>query len=185
MFMTHENQRLREEAMGLIIALRPSDTESLVIELLDDPEPKMRWRATRALADISPISGNAITEIMGIITGPPSCGEKNVIEHKKKIANLISAINAMSDIPNAFRVESDLILLMDSIAEQEKGMLKIFKRGTITDEDTGVIKAAVPLLGRIGTTASETALNKMRRTVPHLAEEIDAALKKIRTRDGQ
>lgn len=184
-FVAHEKPRLREEAVGLIIALRPSDTESLIIELLDDPEPKMRWRAARALADISPISGNAITEIMEIITGPPSGGRKIVVEHKKKIVNLISAINGMSDIPNTFRVETGLISLMESITEQEKGVLKIFKRGTITDEDIGVIKAAVPLLGRIGTAASETELNKMRRTVPHLAEEIDAALKKIKTRDGR
>lgn len=184
-FITHENSKLREEMIGLIIGLRPSDSESLIIGALDDSDARVRWRAARALADISPISGDAMNEILEIITASTAKEKQTAAEHKKKIANLISVINGMPDIPGVFRVETEILGIIEKLAEQEKGMLKFFKRGTVADEDIGIIKAALLLLSRIGTTASETVLNKMRRLLPQLAEGIDAALEKIREREGR
>ncbi len=184
-FTIHENPRLREEMIGLIIGLRPSDSESLIIGALDDPDARVRWRAARALSDISPISGEAMNEILAIITVPTAKEKQTAAEHKKKIANLISAMNGMPDIPGVFRVETEILGVIEKLAEQEKGMLKIFKRGTVTDEDIGIIKAALLLLSRIGTTASESVLTRIRRLLPQLTEGIDAALAKIRNKESR
>jgi hypothetical protein len=184
-FITHENSRLREEIIGLIIRLRPSDAESLIIETLDDPDARVRWRAVRALADISPISGSAMNQILGIITAPPAKTKQAAIEHKKKIANLISAISGMPEIPGTFRVEKEILSVIEPLVEMDKGMFKLFKKGALSDEDAGVIKAAIPLLTRIGTIASETVLTKIRRMIPQSADGIDAAIETIRKREGR
>ncbi|RJP45700.1 MAG: HEAT repeat domain-containing protein [Desulfobacteraceae bacterium] len=184
MFISHENARIREEVIGLIVALRPSDRELLIIEALDDDDARVRWRAVRALSDISPISGPGLNEILAIVTAPLEKEKSAATEQKKKIANLISAINGMPEIPNLSRVEYDILTVIDSLSTQDGGILKFLKKKTIAEEDAAVIKAALPLLARIGTTASEKLLTRIQSLLPHSSGEIESALGKIREREG-
>jgi HEAT repeat protein len=182
-FITHENERLREEAVGLITVLLPFDAESLVIDALNDPEARVRWRAMRALSDISPISEAAINKIIELITMPAPKEKQGEASHKRKIMNLIIAIKSMPEIPAASRMETAVLVdLLWKLTENEKGLLKFFKKGTVSDEDAGIIKASLLLLSRIGTTASEAMLTKIRRKLNQFAGEIDSALKAIQNR---
>ncbi len=185
-FCIHENPKIREEAISLVIGLRPSDAESLIIGFLDDPDARVRWRALRVLSDLSPITRRAMNDIIGIITAPFPLKKPAAAGHKKKIANLISAVNGMPEIPNASMVETEILTLIKSIAEQERGsVLAFFKKGSLADEDAGIIKSALPLLARIGTTASETVLKRLRRLLPQMDEVIAAVLSTVRERQDQ
>jgi HEAT repeat protein len=182
-FCIHENPKVREEVIGLVVGLRPSDAETLIIDFLDDPEARVRWRALRVLSDLSPISGHAMNKIIGVMTAPIPRKKHAAAEHKKKIANLISAVNGMPEIPNTLRMEAEILTLIEGLADQDKGsVLSFFKKGSLAEEDAGVIRAALPLLARIGTAAGESFLPRLRRMLPQMDSEIASVLSKIRER---
>ena len=93
--------------------------------------------------------------------------------------NLISAISGLPDIPNKIKVESDLLLTLGEMIGQDKGLMKLFKKVIGSDEEIGVLKAAIPLLGRIGGKKSERFLNKLAKSHPQLSELIQKTLGKM------
>lgn len=178
-FAGHSNSRIREEVINLVAVLKPFDAESLIIDFLDDPDVKVRWRATRALNDISPISDSSIDDILKMITSPIPEDKEKASEQVKKIINLISAVNGLQEIPNSIKVESSVISILKNMAGQDKGFLKFIKKVAGSEEEISVLKAAIPLLGRVGGPASEGFLKKIGKSHSQLSDIIQKALEKI------
>ncbi|MCK5205430.1 MAG: HEAT repeat domain-containing protein, partial [Desulfobacterales bacterium] len=52
-FVSYAHPRVRDEALHTLLALKAPDAEQIVIDALDDPDDKVLWRATTALAELS------------------------------------------------------------------------------------------------------------------------------------
>ncbi len=180
--LAHENPRIREEMISLIIAMKPRDAESLIISAMDDPDPKVRWRAGRALADISPISQSAVNHLLSLITKTISEDKAEADDRMKRLMNLISAITGLREIPNKTQVESDIIRGLKSMIGQEKGLRRLFKRVTSSENEITLIKSALPLLGRIGGPESMGFLKKLSKSHSRLLEPIQKAIQQIESR---
>jgi HEAT repeat protein len=181
--LDHENSKIREEMISLVVRMRPQDAESLIISALDDADVKVRWRATRALADISPISESAFNKILSIIKKPLSEDKDESAAQMKKIMNLISAISGLSDVPNKNKVEIDIINTLKAMIGQEKGLKKFFKRLVVSENEIGMLKAAIPLLGRIGGKESENFLKTLIKSHSQLSDGIQKSLENIQARN--
>jgi hypothetical protein len=181
-YLEHEKSRIREEMISLIVAMRPKDAEALIMKALDDPDVKVRWRATRALADISPLSEASVNDILSIILKPLSENKEESSNQMKKMMTLISAISGLQDIPNTNKVELDIISALKAMIGQEKGLMKLFKRVVGSEDEIGVLKAAVPLLGRIGGQPSDKFLKKLIKSRSGLADIIQKSIDTIQPR---
>jgi hypothetical protein len=182
--LDHENSKIREEMISLAVSMRPKDVESLIIGALDDADVKVRWRASRALADISPISEAAFIKILSIIKKPLSEDKAESAAQMKKIMNLISAITGLPDLPNKDKFETDIINALNAMIGEEKGLKKFFKRLVVSENEIGMLKAAVPLLGRIGGKESENFLKKLIKSHAQVSNVIQKSLDNIQARNG-
>jgi HEAT repeat protein len=181
-YLQHANSRIREAMISLVIVMRPKDAESLIVKALDDHDVKVRWRASRAFADIAPITEDCVKGILGIVTRPLPEEKQAASDQMKKMMNAISAMGSLRDIPGKSIVETDMIGVLNEMAGQEKGFLKFFKRAMGSEDEIGVFKSAIPLLGRIGGQASEKFLKKMVKSHAQLAGPVRKALDSIRAR---
>lgn len=181
-FISHHDPGIREAVMDLAVSLRPEDAESILLAMLNDPDPKVRWRAVRALDRLAPISEASMREILGILVASPPSDEEKRREHVNHVVRLISAINAMWYIPIPGRVESDVIAACELYMLQKKGWKRIFSIELDYDEKS-ILQAALPLLARIGGNASVAFLNKMISERHPMEKEAREAMEKIVKRD--
>ncbi len=179
-FLTHSDSRLRDEAIKVLVSFRPHDAESLVIAALTDEDAKVRWRATRAIAEISPISEDAIRQMLDVIKSPIPDDKQESSAHMHMLMQYFGAINAMPDIPLQKRIEEGILGKMKIIAGQEKGLKKLFKKIVGGDDESNVLKTVIPLLGRIGSSGSADFLKKLMRTHRDQQEAIKKALFRIK-----
>ncbi len=182
-FLGHADIRLRDEALNTAAELRPMDIEELLIKALFDNEAKIRWRAVKLLGMISPISEDAMNDILQRLSAPVPVDKAQASAHMKNLASLISALSAMPDIPDKIRVETEVLKALRGIVEREKGLMKLLKRVAVgSEEQEGILKNAIPLLGRIGGSASADYLKKLSRSQSRHFALIQEALSRIEQR---
>ena len=175
-FLDHESPKIREEVLNLIVSLRPNDAESIIIRALNDSDPKVRWRAIRSLERFSPVSESAINTLLLMISLPlPK--EKDLAEQQiGKCIAIISVLAALPSIPQPGRVESQILETVKSIIGEKKSFWKKVAGVAGSDHEIAVLKAAVPLLGKIGGDASRTFLKQTAKSYPELLEIIKKAI---------
>ncbi|MBS3758185.1 MAG: hypothetical protein KGY61_05940 [Desulfobacterales bacterium] len=180
-FLDDTNPRLRLEALNVMISLNPQDLESLIISFLGDSDSRINWRAVKAMGELPSISEFSIQEILAMLTLDPG-DEKNASEHFRHISLLISAINGLRHIPMQDVVASDIIKLAGQIAFKDKKWRQMLKRAVGAEDASVVLKAAIPLLGRIGGSDAVAFLKKLSKSRSDMAAAAGEALEKIEKR---
>ncbi len=178
-FLEHSNPKIREEALHAAVSLKPYDGESLVLKLINDEDPKVRWLAIRTLQKFSPISESAMNVLLNLIALPMPKNKEAAENQINKTVHIISAINAMTHIPVSRKVETEIIEVLKSIAGGKQSLWNKVKRAVGSDHDTPLLKSAIPLLGKIGGSPSKSFLKKTIRSHPELSEIIKKALHQI------
>ncbi len=182
-FLTHPHAKLREEALNLTVSMKPRDGETLILNAIGDDDPKVRWRAMRSLPEISSISESAMEALLAMIVQPLPKETEAADKQMKQTVQIVTAINAMSHIPVPQKVEADLLGLVQSLTEGKKSLWHRVKKAVAGQEELRVLKAVVPLLGRIGGTQSGSTLKKISRQYPDLSELADKAVDQITDRN--
>lgn len=180
-FLGHSNPKMREEVLNLSVSLKPHDGESLVLEALNDEDPKVRWRAMRIFPEFAPISESTMNELLNMIMLPIPKNDEAADRHIKKTVHIISTINAMTFIPVSRKVETEILELLESFSGGKKSLWKKVKRAVGNDHETPLLKVAIPLLGKIGSNQSKLFLKKIIRSYPDLSEMIQKALLQIKS----
>ena len=177
-FLNDEHPRLRLEAISVIVWLKPADAQTLIIDRIMDADSRVNWRAVKAIAELSEISEDGMDALLSMITSAAPEGSESESAHLKHVARLITAIHGLPHIANPGRVESEILRFVKSLALKGKKWQRLLKLTTESADDILALKAAVPLLGRIGGGASEDFLSSLGRVHPELS---DAALQAIQT----
>lgn len=182
LFLTDDQPRLRLEAISTIVSLKPNDVENLIIDRIQDNDNRVNWRAVKAMAELPEISENGMVSLLSIFSSgiPVESGAASV--HLKHAARLITAINGLSHIKTPGRVESDILAFLELVAFKNTKWQRLLKRTASTADDTLVLKAAIPLLGRIGGMASEAFLARLGRSYQDLQDASRHAILTIQNR---
>ncbi|HMA86064.1 MAG TPA: HEAT repeat domain-containing protein [Desulfosalsimonadaceae bacterium] len=180
-FLDDANSRLRLEALNVISSLKPGDLEALIIASIGDSDSRINWRAVKALGELPSISSSSIQEILGRLTLEPQDPD-NASGHFRHVSLLISAINGLHQIPMRGRIESDIIRLGEQIAFKDKKWRQFLKRAVGAEDASVILKAAIPLLGRIGGSDAQVFLKKLLKSRPDLSSAINEALESIQNR---
>jgi hypothetical protein len=166
-FLEHSNPKIREECLKATVSLKPHDSESIILKAINDEDPKVSWRAMNEL-----LNNIAVT----------SFKDKAAAEnYMKQTIQIISAINSMLHIPISRKVEIEVIDLIKSTAGESKSIWNKVKKAVGSDHETPLLKAAIPLLGKIGSNHSKSFLKKKIRSHPELSEIIKKALQNIKS----
>jgi hypothetical protein len=181
-FLIHTDPRLRAEALTLVVSLGPQDGASLLVNAATDVDAKVRWRALKAIGEIPSVSEETIDDILDVIQSPVSDNKDAASEQMKKIAQLIRALNGIREIPNTVKVEAVILETAKRATNKGKGLMRILKRTSTVGDGSDVLKAAIPLLGRVGTELSEVYLKKLMRSHSEHSEPVQTALSLIRGR---
>jgi HEAT repeat protein len=180
-FLDDANSRLRLEALNVISSLKPNDLEQLIITSLGDSDSRINWRAVKALGELPSISAGSIQEILSMLTLEPPDPD-NASGHFRHVSLLISAINGLRQIPMRGRIESDIIRLGEQIAFKDKKWRQFLKRAVGAEDASVILKAAIPLLGRIGGSDAQDFLKKLSKSRSDLSAPINEALESIQSR---
>lgn len=175
-FLDHENAKLREEAVNLIVSLRPADGESLIIRAFDDENPKVRWRAIRNLEQLSPVSESAMRMLMLMISAPVPKDKAAADQHIGKITAIISALGAMPVLPDAGMAAAQVLVALKNMVGEKKSFWKKVVSSVGGDHESGLLKAAVPLLARHGGDDAMAFLKQAARSYPDLSDAIKRAM---------
>jgi len=181
-FLENSNPKIREEAIKTVVSLKPHDGESIVLKAIDDEDPKVSWRAIRSLHEFTPISESAMNELLNMMTRVKHKDKADREKHMHQTLHIFSAINAMPYLPISRKVESEVIELLKSFAGESKSIWEKVKKAVGSKHETPLLKAAIPLLGKIGDSQSTSFLKKKIRSHPDLSEIINKALQKIESR---
>ena len=178
----HEQPRVRDEALNVVISLKAADAEDVVLTALGDADDKVRWRAMNGLADLSPVSEGSIKKMLGLITVETPEDKEEAVGHYRKTAQLIRALGGISDIPNGEEAEDTILEIAHRSSEQKKGLLKRIKKSSDPDQ-SAVLSAAITALGNIGGPKSEAFLDKLAGSKSPQAEPAQKAANNIKLRN--
>ena len=179
--MSHSHPRLRDEALNTVLALHADDAEQLVVEALNDPDDKVRWRATSALTELSPLADESVEKILAIIKIEPPEEKDEALKHVRKVSQLINCLGALERIGNLEQVENTILDVAGKASEQKKGFLQRLKKTDDSDQ-AAILSAAIAALGKIGTPKSEAFLAKLAGSKTSQAEPAQKAVENIRLR---
>lgn len=129
-----------------------------IVESINDDDPKVRWRALRTLQHFSPVSEETVQRLLNIITLPLPKNHDEAENHINKTVHIISAISAMPYVPISQKVETEILELLNSFSGGKKSIWDKVKRVVGNDYETPVLKGAIPLPGKIGSSSSKTYL---------------------------
>ena len=180
-FIAHEHPRVRDEALHTLLALKAPDAEKLVLDALEDPDDKVQWRATSALAEITSISEDSIAKIIQIIKSEIPEEDEAAAQHSRKVCNIIRTLGTVVNLKNIQAVEESLLEIARLINGQKKGILSRLKKSS-SPHHTAILSAAIATLGKIGTANSEAFLKKMAGAKTAQAEAARKAIDSIRER---
>jgi len=180
--LRHEQPRVRDQALNVVISLKAADAEDIVLTALGDADDKVRWRAMNGLADLSPVSEGSIKKLLGLITVEAPEDKEEAVGHYRKTAQLIRALGGISDIPNGEEAEDTILEMAHQSAEQKKGLLKRIKKSSDPDQ-SAILSAAITTLGNIGGPKSEAFLDKLAASKSPQAEPAQKAANNIRLRN--
>jgi hypothetical protein len=158
--LNHSHPRIRDEALNAIIALKAGDAEQLVVESLDDPDDKVRWRATSALAELAPLKDESVDKVLTIIKTDPPQEKDEISKHFRKVSQLINCLGTPKTMGNLSKVENTILEIAQKASGYKKGFFKRLKKSSKSDQDL-IISAAIPTPGKIGTPTSEAFLAKL------------------------
>ena len=178
-FLNHGNPVLKCAAIDAVPAFRPIDAEALLISALKDHDAKARWHALRAIDKFAPISEASMIDMLTMILEAPKHeehGEKKA--QVDRVVRLISAINGMWQIPIPARVESDVIAALEHYIPT--GSIWKRKIGYVDEDANIVLKAAVPLLVRIGGKESKAFFKRLKYPGSPFSKLAQDALSKIK-----
>jgi HEAT repeat protein len=178
----HEQPRVRDEALNVVISLKAADAEDVVLTALGDADDKVRWRAMNGLADLSPVSEGSIKKLLGLITVEAPEDKEEAVGHYRKTAQLIRALGGISDIPNGAEAEDTILEMAHRSSEQKKGLLKRIKKSSGPDQ-SAVLSAAITTLGNIGGPKSEAFIDKLAASKSPQSEPAQKAANNIRLRN--
>jgi HEAT repeat protein len=179
--MSHSHPRLRDEALNTVLALKAGDAEQLVVDALNDPDDKVRWRATSALTEISPLADESVDKILAIIKTEPPEEKDEALKHARKVSQLINCLGALKRIANLEHVENAILEIALKASEQKKGFLQRLKKTDDSDQ-AAILSAAIATLGKIGTPKSEAFLAKLSGSKTSQAEPARKAVENIKLR---
>jgi hypothetical protein len=177
LYLTHEDPRLREEALGSTYRIRGSKGEQQYLDRLDDPEPAVRKKAIQCLAGIR--SETALATFLDMLCEL----EESPSERNSQVeARLFAAIGFYENVeqPKVGRLEDFLLESLDR--RFSLGPLKFLKKKKNPLRDDSV-SAICESLGSIGTGKSVATLQKLEKQRDSLWEnKAREALKKIAER---
>jgi Tfp pilus assembly protein PilZ len=176
---------IREAVVEALVELRPLDAEKQLVEAINDKDAKVRWRAVRSLDQLWPLSETAMNDIMSTITADPPEDPAAFTGHVNHIVHLISAINAMEHITATFQMELSLLAAAEKYVTTRSGWKQLLIKDMVRKKSDAspVIKAVLPLLGRIGASASTSFLKKLIHSDPVYAASAKEAIAKISERN--
>jgi HEAT repeat protein len=179
--MGHSHPRLRDEALNTVLTMNAADAEQIVIDALDDPDDKVRWRATSALTDLSPLADDSVAKLLAIIKTEPPEEKEDAARHVRKVSQLINCLGALKGFANPAVVEDTILDTAQKASEQKKGFLQRLKK-TGENNQASVLSAAIATLGKIGTPKSEAFLSKLAGSKTAQAEPARKAVDSIKLR---
>ena len=177
----HSHPRIRDEALNTLIALKATDAEQIVIAALNDPDDKVRWRATAALSELSPLSAPSIGKILALIKAESPEEKAEALKHARQVSQLIRSLGTLAGIQNLIQLEDSILDIGQNAAGQKKGLLQRFKKSNAADQSL-ILSAAIATLGKIGTPKSASFLDKMVASKTAQSEPARNALAEIRLR---
>jgi HEAT repeat protein len=180
-FISHEHPRVRDEALHTFLALKAPDAEQIVVDAIEDPDDKVQWRATSALAELAPLSEASVAKITRIIKTEIPEDDEAAAQHSRKVCNIIRTLGTVINIKNIQAVEESLLEIAKMINGQKKGILKRLKKSA-SPHQTAILSAAIATLGKIGTVNSEAFLKKIAGSKTAQAEAARKAVESIRQR---
>ena len=181
--LSHSNPIVRDEALNAVISLKASDAEQLIIAALNDEDDKVRWRATTSLGDLATLSEASLIQLLDMIKAEPPDEKEAATKHAYKVAQLVRALGARTDLPNLEQVEDTILEIAQEISNQEKGLLKRLTKSA-DSEQTGILSAAISTLGKIGGSKSDAFLVKLANSKSPQTETAQEAIDSIRDRSG-
>jgi hypothetical protein len=98
-----------------------------------------------------------------------------------KTIQIISAINAMPHIPISRKVETEIVEILKSVVGESKSIWHRVKKAIGSNHEIPLLKASIPLLGKIGSSRSKSFLKKINRSHPELSEIVNKALRNIKS----
>lgn len=179
-FLRHKHPRLRLEALGAIVTLKPPNAERHVAELLSDPDSRVSWRAMRAITELPVKNPDTVDQILDLITDVPLDHLKEASPRLKQAAALMTALSALSDISASTRQESQLLEWIQPMGTGGKKRLSLLKRNSQARAEIYVLRAAIGLLGKVGGDFSVSFLKDLARANPDLAGQVDQAVDSIK-----
>jgi len=162
-FLSHDNPRVREEALSTICALEAAACEPKLLRALFDPDLGVRRRAVMCIGGIPLTSPRIVSALVGILT----IDEEAFPKQKQPITELkVETINTLSSIGNRPLGDGRTVeeILLDQVLPEKKWGKKLLERITPVikkkDPDYILQTAALKALWKVGTD----------RVLPGLAE---------------
>jgi len=179
--LDHSHPGIRDEALNTVITLKAADAEQLVIAALNDPDDKVRWRATSALGDLSPLKDASVDQILDIIKTALPEETEEAEKHIRKVSQLITSLGVLKGLRNLDVVEDTLLDIAQKASEPKTGIIQRLKKSGETDQNP-IFSATIAALGKIGTPKSEAILTNLAGSKTPQAEPAQKALDNIRIR---
>ena len=181
MLAGHDDPRVREEVLKVLIKLQAVGVEESVIAALSDPDDRVRRCAMSCLTRLSPISENVIKSLLLKISAGAPTQKKDAVRHYRKIVQLIKALESASATANLAEVESIILSLVRKLSYRNNLLFRRLKN-SIEPAQADVLSTAITALGKIGTDKSESFLEKLAGSNFPQAEPAQAAANHIKLR---
>jgi HEAT repeat protein len=179
--MGNSHPRLRDEALNTVLTMNADDAEQIVVDALNDPDDKVRWRATSALTELSPLKDDSVAKILAIIKIEPPEEKEEAVKHARKVSQLINCLGALKGFRNLAVVEDTILDTAQKASDQKKGFLQRLKK-TGENDNAAILSAAIAALGKIGTPKSEGFLAKLAGSKTSQADPAQKAVENIKLR---
>ena len=177
----HDDPRVREEALKVLIKLQAVGVEESVITALSDPDDRVRRCAMSCLTRLSPISDNVIKHLLLKISAGAPLQKNNASRHYRKIVESIKALESASETADLAEVESIIISFVRRLSYRNKWLFRRLKN-SIDPAEADALSAAIRALGKIGTDKSESFLEDLADSNFPQAEPAQAAANHIKLR---
>jgi hypothetical protein len=154
-FLTHDNPRVREEAIAATCILEGPASEPRLVKALSDPDLGVRRRTVTCIGGIPLTSPRVVSALVTIL----AIEEETYPEQKKELTELkVETINALSSIGNRSVGDGRTVedVLLDQVLPEKKWGKKILEKITPVikkkEPDYVLQTAVLKALWKVGTT---------------------------------
>jgi len=178
-YLTHENSHVREEALTAYCKIRGLEAEKRCLALLNDPDVGVQKRAVQCLATMRSRQGlDMFVSILKRMEDTPD-GKNEQLE-----ARLFSALGFYENIERAVLTAVEDLLLERLERHLGGGGLKFLKKKKDSLSDDAIV-AICDTLGKIGSSRSGAALEKLGKQDSSWREHTEGPLARIAERAAQ